>query len=204
MRKRDRESVLAQRQEQTLWRDLRTQKRDSNGLHLRISRTIDVPQVLKGTLEALKPLHDSGVLVRKGIGSLALTVFDSSQRHYKLRPDAPRQLDGVVNLLRSSHPDLFEQATAQVKGLQIFGGQYPFVGVVFEDGPLQEEQIKTVSLLTHRYEVDKLQNGSIRPHVSVARLFSVDRAKRVNDDLMDTLPAELHFNPAEVVIKHKN
>ena len=183
---------------------LRQGRDRENDAGIRISRDIT-----KRSRKALTPLAGRlESLLRQGVvqplGGLALTVFDTSQ-HPWCNPALYIE-EKVKDGLQDTIPTLFEAFTAPVKGLALFGNsKMPFVGITFSADYLVAEQLRVIDAFSNQlapFSVDSETNvADIKPHISVAKVFSRQRAHEVRNNLMGVLPETIVFQAATVMFR---
>jgi hypothetical protein len=126
-----------------------------------------------------------------------MTVFDS--REDPLPENHGYDQESLEEALRTNMPSLFREAPAKAKGLGLFGQQErPFVALTFVGAFFKLEQVGVTAELNPVLDIDDIDTPDVKPHLSVARAFSRERAREVKASLQSCLPPTIIFNPARV------
>lgn len=171
---------------------------------VRISRAVSDPSVFYEAINWLIGMEKAGVLRARRLGMLGLTVFDSTQVNFPLSVHAPQSVESLTELLEKHEIGLFEPTVVPVKRAQVFGTDVaPFAAVTFRDDVLDTQQVRVKSLLGGPEKLSRAARG-VRPHVTLAQQYSLERAREVISGLADRLPESVGLEPAQVVVRRKN
>lgn len=149
-------------------------------------------------------MEKAGVIRARRLGMLGLTVFDSTQVNFPLSDHAPNSTEELLELLEKHEIGLFEPTVVPVKRAQVFGNDVaPFVAVTFRGDSLDAQQVRVKSLLGGPENLLQAAHG-VRPHVTLAQQYSLERAREAINGLTDRLPSYVSFEPAKVVVHQKS
>jgi hypothetical protein len=171
-------------------------------VELRISRGVANPEDFKKIDKKLKKPHKEGIIVRRSVGRMALTVFDSSLD--RLPPNFDLNQDDIIETLKTEVPELFMDVEARVDNIDFYGvSRSPFVALKFESEELCKQMARTIVALNPILSLRDINMSQLHPHLSLAKSFSSERAKALKSSLQGCLPHVVVFKPVEISLTPK-
>jgi hypothetical protein len=171
-------------------------------VELHISRGVANPEDFKKIDTKLKKPHQEGIISKRSVGRMALTVFDSNL--YRLPPNFDLTQDDIIETLKTEVPELFMNVGAKVDNIDFYGvSRRPFVALNFESEELCRHMARTIVALNPVLSLRDIDMSPLQPHLSLAKSFSSERAKAIKSSLQGCLPHIVIFKPVEISLTPK-
>lgn len=178
---------------------------DASGITIRIERRVKNQLDFGPQRKLWYPSVQEGIATSKGVGSLALTVFDTKQQPLAfLAEDTTRE--SIEAKLRNGYPDLFrETPPIEITGVRLFGDEdeNPFIGVFLAPGHAFDEKRRVRNIVAPELWLDDSHQLEDLPHVSLGQVFAPRQAKEIRDMLRPVMPRYVQFMPGTVSVEHR-
>jgi hypothetical protein len=177
---------------------------DASGLRIRISRKVKNQLDFSSELEVWHSPVQTGIAQRKSLGSLALTIFDTTQQPLQSMHDYTQE--SLEDMLQCRLPSLFEESPPiAVTGSALFGSRLrPFIALTLAAGHAHSEQAAVRSLVAPELSLDSRHQLDHQPHISLGQVFAPNQAEPIRSLLTPVLPGYVQLSPARIIVEQRS
>lgn len=175
-------------------------RQQESGVRIRLSRPVKNHKDFSPELKVWHEPVQFGYATRKGLGALAVTLFDTNQQ--PLRSSDGHSQASLLELLQEWYPAFFQDTPPiTVTGTAPFGSSSkPFIGLTLGPGFLYDEQTRIRSLVAPELSIDDSHQLQHRLHVSLGQVFVAAQAQAIEEQLRPVVPGYVQFGPGQIIL----